>query len=691
MEKIDKKNLIFIFACGAILGLISFIGIYGYNVLNVQYDDWLMRGGDISQHYLGWRYYRESNWSFPIGLIEGLAYPSKFSIIYTDSIPLFAVIFKVMSPILPETFQYFGIWGAVSFMLQGGISAIIIKKFTKSNIIPIISSLFFIYSPVVLQRMFAHSALAGHWIILCAIAIYVYKEYFNSFKKNIISWSILLSLAVSIHMYFVPMIVAIMFFYYIKDYIENKRIKESIIVMLSSITIALVIMYLLGAFYGNSDIIQGGLGIYSANINTLFNSQLTSKFLLQLPLATSGQYEGYAYLGIGVIILLLIAIVDIIDKFDMKINFKNWIKNNIDLVLCISIMFVFFIFALSPTITINDKIIVNIPLPSFINSVLSIFRASGRFMWPIMYILMILLIVNVINNHSKNMPVILVICCILQLIDISPVIKNLNLRFSNKIEYTSKLNSDAWEELSKDHNEIIFIPIEGEGNSEILSSYFDIDTIFDLGEYAIDNNMVMNDFYIGRRDSKKISEYRYKQWNDLINGNINNNALYIFKSVPFSLIDSENINFYKIDNIIVGCEDKLSETGKYKNFQKLNKNSKYSIGLKDNEYLINGDDTENGRKLRNNGVSFGPYISLSKGTYMVSIKGVNLDKANYDVCYENGKNTVQHNEIYIDSNLINYEFTLEQDVIALEIRVMNNQEEDIIINNIILENKNANK
>ncbi len=70
-------------------------------------------GGDPSQHYLGWEFYRRSDWFFPLGLTDQLAYPLKTSVIYTDSIPLFAVFFKLFRHILPAQFQYFGIWGVV--------------------------------------------------------------------------------------------------------------------------------------------------------------------------------------------------------------------------------------------------------------------------------------------------------------------------------------------------------------------------------------------------------------------------------------------------------------------------------------------------------------------------------------------------------------------------------------------------
>ena len=116
------------YLCVVSIGLICFCVIYGTKVLNPGYVDWILSGGDLTQHYLGWVAYRASDWHFPIGMVDTLAYPYQTSIIFTDSIPLFAVIFKALSPILPETFQYFGLWGVCCFVLQGVCACRIIYR-----------------------------------------------------------------------------------------------------------------------------------------------------------------------------------------------------------------------------------------------------------------------------------------------------------------------------------------------------------------------------------------------------------------------------------------------------------------------------------------------------------------------------------------------------------------------------------
>lgn len=53
------------------------------------------------------------------------------SIVYTDSIPLFALLFKILSPLLPANFQYFGLFELLSYALMGGFGALFVRAFQK--------------------------------------------------------------------------------------------------------------------------------------------------------------------------------------------------------------------------------------------------------------------------------------------------------------------------------------------------------------------------------------------------------------------------------------------------------------------------------------------------------------------------------------------------------------------------------
>lgn len=148
MIMINKKlTALHVFIFGNLIGITVFLLIYGVSVLSFTNVDWLLAStkleglSDLSQHYLGWVAFRNSPWHFPFGLFDGL-YSDSLSITYTDSIPLFAIPFKLLSPLLPEQFQYFGLYGILSYALTGGFAALLLWFGTSSTIYSIIGSFF---------------------------------------------------------------------------------------------------------------------------------------------------------------------------------------------------------------------------------------------------------------------------------------------------------------------------------------------------------------------------------------------------------------------------------------------------------------------------------------------------------------------------------------------------------------------
>ena len=81
---------------------------YGFQTLNPYNIDWLMSAlHDWGTHYLGWHFFKNEPWQFPLGNISNYFAPLGTNVGFTDSIPLLAIFFKLFSAILPENFQYF--------------------------------------------------------------------------------------------------------------------------------------------------------------------------------------------------------------------------------------------------------------------------------------------------------------------------------------------------------------------------------------------------------------------------------------------------------------------------------------------------------------------------------------------------------------------------------------------------------
>jgi len=100
-----------------LLGTVAFFIVVGPRVLNPGNIGWI-RAGDPATHYLGWHFFRNSEWSFPVGLNPNYGLEISNAILFSDSNPLLAILFKPFAGLLPETFQYFGVWVYACFVLQ---------------------------------------------------------------------------------------------------------------------------------------------------------------------------------------------------------------------------------------------------------------------------------------------------------------------------------------------------------------------------------------------------------------------------------------------------------------------------------------------------------------------------------------------------------------------------------------------
>ena len=129
-----KKKIISFFILLSFGLTVSFLGIDNLYFNNV---DWLYGKGDISNSQNGWSFFKNDEWHFPLGKNPNYGLEISTSIIFSDSIPLFAFIFKILKNFLSENFQYFSFWIFVCFFLQLYISYLIIYKVSKKKFIKV--------------------------------------------------------------------------------------------------------------------------------------------------------------------------------------------------------------------------------------------------------------------------------------------------------------------------------------------------------------------------------------------------------------------------------------------------------------------------------------------------------------------------------------------------------------------------
>ena len=549
------------FALGALFGAFVFIALYGVRIVDVTYEDWLLTGWyDLSQHYVGWKLYRASGWHFPIGLCDTSFYPYLASVIYTDSIPAWSLFFKILSPILPETFQFFGLYGLFCFMMQGGMAKLLLRRVLKGEAECCLGCIAFLFCAPLWQRMYYHTALASHYLILAGMLIFIYRDRIGSVLKRAILWSALGICCISTHVTIYAIVTVVLAGFVLREVLDSVEpdtvparvlgvFRTALIYFLPYLLSTLSVFYLFGGFYGNISGETDGLGAYSANLNSLFNPIDYSRIIKEFPLIDC-QYEGLSYIGIMAIIMLLPGLAYIAGNYR-----RLWEqhKNYIISVLATSIML--WIIALSPKVTFGDHVLYEIPLPKPLYDAWSIFRASGRFLWPVMYGVILLSFYFARQEIKSFFTFALVAGCLLQIFE-----------FSDKLAYNSSYYSEI-KTAHFDQDHLDLYDWEGIEHVQFMHDYYfgefygdEIrDQMIGYTEFALRHGMTVSNFHFSRDDMEKVRERIAEGEWLLQDGNPEKDTMYVIRKQDMSPEEMRkryhNARYINTENEIIVISD----------------------------------------------------------------------------------------------------------------------------------------
>jgi hypothetical protein len=489
-----------------IFGLFWFLFLYGRYPLYFTNVNWIYKaGGDIFQHQIGWEWFRQEPWHFPLGRIDAYGYPFGTSITYNDSIPLMALLFKLLSSLFTQNIQYLGLWELISVIGQLFFGVLILGEFTPSFFKKILGASMLVLAPPLIFRAFSHDSLTAQWILLAAIW-FIILEYRHRLWRG--AWVILFAVATLIHLYFVAMLVPLwaisLFFHY-----KSKKNKWTLIV--DVLTVAVVILfigYCIDIFSLQSkDLEAPGFGIFSWNLNGFINPLRYSAIFKQMSTGTTGQYEGFSYLGLGNFLILPVALI--------LFFWKDYSPQRLYFLLPFVLVSILFgLFALSSKAFVNTQPLWNIQLPGSILKLCSMFQSSGRFIWPVFYFLVLFGLISLIRNFRYATPLIL-LALVLQLIDIQPLYSS--KKSSGFEDYHSGMQAEFWQAAAKTNQHIILIPA--------LNAYSFYEP---TALYARENQLTLNWGYFSRAEYVDIENYANRVWEGLKIGKTDQQTIYIF-------------------------------------------------------------------------------------------------------------------------------------------------------------------
>ena len=452
-----------------VAGLLYALVVMGPGPLNPRNVDWVTV--DPAYHYIGWELLRQDpHVHWPLTYTDRLGYPQGESVALLDLNPLAAVMLKPLSPLLPEPFQYFGIEVVLACALQFFFAFRIFRLILGTDVLGIaLCSVFFLLAPPLNYRFMGHYSLTNHWLLLAALLVFLHvrtelgyptqaKEAWvgqPGILRFVLAGIALTAISVGVNPYLAFQVLAVLTAGVVSLVWQRRLtlLKAAAVMMLLCAT-GFAVAYSLGlVLEGGRGYKSGGYRVFSMNLLSPGDPRWWSSILLpRISSATSGQYEGYNYLGVGVLALaLILVVVAVLQRRKLPALNRQWL---IPLLLCcLALTFL----ALSTKITLASRTVVDLDPSEKLSPYLASLRASGRLFWTPYYVILVAVLAAPFCFFKRLWANLLVGCALLlQIADTQSLRHWVHTTISE--QHPSPLKSPIWSTLGSMHQNLIVLP-----------------------------------------------------------------------------------------------------------------------------------------------------------------------------------------------------------------------------------------
>ena len=518
-----------------LLGVLAFFIVIGPRVLDPTNIAWLGEG-DPATHYLGWLFFRNSEWSFPIGLNPTYGLELGNAILFGDSNPLLAFLFKPFASLLPEPFQYSGLWLLTCFVLQAWFGWKLAGLLSECTTIKIFSAGLFVFSPPMMWRLYGHLSLVGHFFILAAL----YLVFHPRLERRRSAWIWLLAATAFVHAYLLAMVALLWLADLLGKLIQRKLpIRKGTIELAVILSVIGIVCWQTGYFSIGAGTRSGGFGLYRMNLLSIVDASGWSYVLKDIP-EGAGDYEGFNFLGFGVIFLLVCAI-------PIALTGRTGLLEAIRRFPILLLVFAgLVVFAISNDVGFGSlKHWFYIPYKMF--ELANIFRASGRMFWPVFYaIIFVVIFLTVRGNNTRIAGYLLGFALVIQILDTSAAWKDIRekLMMEPNTTWVTPMIDPFWEKAGAKYKKVRWIP-PGNQSPQWLP----------LAAYAGTHGLATDAVYLARVGTLALEQARRMASYALESGRYEADSLYIldesvFRQAAFS-IDSTTDVLARVDGFNV--------------------------------------------------------------------------------------------------------------------------------------------
>jgi Family of unknown function (DUF6311) len=433
------------------LGIGNALLLLGPEPLDPRFLEWIY--GDNATYYMGWALYRQDHHlSFPLAFTERIGYPVGASIAMMDAIPLLAIVLRPLSPLLSDPFQYLGLYMLLCFVLQAYFGFSLCRRlFPQSPAFILLGGCLFLLSAPMTWRVFGHVGLISHWLILAALDCYFREPGAVAWRWMARLW-IVLALSLGITPYISAMCLAITAAGLGRLMVERRCGLIGAATLLAGTAIVVVASAasfgLIGG--GSSSYFAPGYGLFSMNLNAPINPMAHGSLLLpERPTLGPEQVEGYNYLGLGALTLLVIGFLRRPAAIRWLGDRRLWPL----VVMSVGLTAM----AVSAVASLDATTLFEVRLAGPFASVAHGLRASGRLFWPVYYLLYLAGLAVVFWNWQGAARVAILIAAVgLQAADLATLRSEVRSVVNNR--FPLELVNPAWRELGSKYDNLILLP-----------------------------------------------------------------------------------------------------------------------------------------------------------------------------------------------------------------------------------------
>ena len=416
----------------------AFTAFFDVSILNPTNIGWISEG-DLRQHYLGWVAFRQAETlGAPWASSPLLAYPFGAPIAATDSNPLVSLLLWPIEAYLPQDFQFIGVWYFVSLCLSLFVASALMQKAGFARLTSLLLGAVLAFQPILFWR-YGHDTLMAQWLILAAIYV---SFAVTSTWRAMLGHAGLLALAMMIHPYLFVLLNFVVGFDLLFRAIRQNGVRFGLVerAVLAFVAAQIAALYFgvkLGVF-ALSTHADNPFGVHTTDLLSIINPFNASGILPQLR-AGDGQYEGFAYLGLG---LICLAIGLIVQAIRGRLNIAGMARLG---PLYVAAAFAF-VFALGPTVTLLGDPIWSLNLGDDhpVRTIFEKLRSSGRFVWLTVYVLVLSMLLCLPRNKPAMVNMIAVAILVVQFIDLAPLRDRVHTDTAWREVPTHVLASDDW-------------------------------------------------------------------------------------------------------------------------------------------------------------------------------------------------------------------------------------------------------